>query len=332
VSIDTVIPQLQDEAHHLTVGELATLSGIPDDERTRFLDVWRSLSVQRRRNVIDWLSDLAEDNVELDFARVFMIGLFDDDVQVRADSIQALWEYEGEDLPPVLLRLLADSEAMVRSEAALGLGRILLRAELDDDENERTVEIERALRTVLHDYAELSEVRGRALEAVGVRGHEWVRDEIDEAYSSGDRRMQISAVHAMGRNADLDWLPTVIEEMHSDDGEMRYEAAVAAGSIADEEAIADLTALIQDEDSEVQEAAIAALGQIGGAAAREVLRAIASESQDERVLEVVSDALQEADFVEDPLGITVNLQRSVDEDTGEQDWEAEDYEPQEDRD
>jgi HEAT repeat protein len=220
---------------------------------------------------------------------------------------------------------------MVRSEAALGLGRILLRSELDGDESERTAEIERALKAVLHDLAELSEVRGRALEAVGVRGHEWVRDEIEEAYSSGDRRMQISAVHAMGRNADVDWLPTVVEEMHSDDGEMRYEAAVAAGSIADEEAIADLAQLVQDEDSEVQEAAIAALGQIGGEAAREILQAIAAENTDERVLEVVTDALAEADFVEDPLGITVNLQRSVDEDTAEQDWEAEDYEPQEDR-
>jgi HEAT repeat protein len=297
VSIDTVIPQLRDEEHHLTVGELASLSAIADEERTRFLDVWRSLSVQRRRNVIDWLGDLSEDNVELDFARVFMIGLFDDDVQVRADSIQALWEYEGDDLPPVLLKLLSDQQAMVRSEAALGLGRILLRSELDGDESERTVEIEQALRTVLHDLDELSEVRGRALEAIGVRGHEWVRDEIEEAYSSGDRRMQISAVHAMGRNADLDWLPTVIEEMHSDDGEMRYEAAVASGSIADEEAIPDLAQLTQDEDTEVQEAAIAALGQIGGEAAREILQTIAAENTDERVLEVVTDALAEADFV-----------------------------------
>ena len=40
----------------------------------------------------------------------------------------------------------------------------------------------------------------------------------------------ISAVHAMGRSADPDWLPTIIEEMHSDDSEMRFEAATAAGA------------------------------------------------------------------------------------------------------
>ena len=331
MSIDTVIPQLRDEAHHLTVRELASLSAIDDEERAQFVDTWRSLSVQRRRNVIDWLSELSEDNVELDFARVYLVGLFDEDVQVRADSIKALWEYEGDDLPPVLVTLLRDPQAMVRSEAALGLGRFLLRAELDAEEGPEVRDWEGALRDVLHDMAELSDVRGRALEALGVRSHEWIRDEIEEAYSSGDRRMQISAVHAMGRNADLDWLPTIIEEMHSDDGEMRYEAAVAAGSVADEEAIPDLAQLAFDEDTEVQEAAIGALGQIGGSAARSVLQQIAADSSDERVLEVVSDALAEADFVEDPLGITVNLERSIQEEMEEQDWEAEDYEPQEDR-
>jgi len=331
VSIETVIPQLRDEQHHLTAGELASLSAIDDDDRARFLDVWRSLSVQRRRNVIDWLSDLAEDNVELDFMRVFLIGLFDEDVQVRADSIKALWEYEGDDLPPLLMRLLRDPEALVRSEAALGLGRFLLRAELDGEEGEHVIEWESALRAVLRDPTELNEVRGRALEALGVRGHEWVRDEIEEAYSSGERRLQISAVHAMGRNADLDWLPTILEEMHSDDAEMRYEAATAAGSIADEDAIAELARLAYDEDAEVQEAAISSLGQIGGSAARSVLQQVAADIKDERVLEVVSDALSEADFVEDPLGITMHLERSIVEEMEEQDWEAEDYEPEEDR-
>ena len=53
-------------------------------------------------------------------------------MQVRAQSIKALWEYEDDDLVPVLLRLLHDPEALVRGEAALGLGRFLLRMEVLD--------------------------------------------------------------------------------------------------------------------------------------------------------------------------------------------------------
>src|SRR5205085_1152609 len=100
----------------------------------------------------------------------------DDDVQVRAESAKGLWEYEGDDLVGVLLRLLEDPEAIVRAEAALGLGRFLLRWELDDRDDALTAQAESALQRVATDENELAEVRGRAVEALGARAREWVRD------------------------------------------------------------------------------------------------------------------------------------------------------------
>lgn len=321
MSLDTLLGQLAANDAKLKSSELVALHGIKGHDRDRFLDTWRVLSIERRRHVVDSLSDIIEDNTELDFSNVFMVGLFDDDVQVRADSIKALWEYEGQELVPVLIKLLDDPEALVRAEAALGLGRYLMRAELDGEESARTGEIERALRALIHDAAEIAEVRGRALEALGARSHEWVRDLIEEAYGGGERAMQISAVHAMGRSADPDWLPTILEEMHSDDAEMRFEAATAAGAIAEEDVVEALEPLTRDEDAEVQEAAIAALGQVGGPAARNILHELASGSSDERVLEAVTEALAEADFLEDPLGIRVALERSIAEEMEDEDEE-----------
>ncbi len=320
MSLETLLPTLSGE-HLPPATELSSLSGLYGDDRDRFLDVWRTLSIQRRRDLVDRLADILEDNVEFDFDAIFTIGLFDDDVQVRADSIKGLWEYEDDDLIPVLMKLLSDPEAIVRAEAAQGLGRFLLRMEVLDRDDAQAQEIETALRAIIHDDREFVEVRGRALEAIGVRSKEWVTDLIDEAYASGDRRMQISAVHAMGRNADMEWLPTILEEMRSEDGEMRFEAATAAGGVADEEAIPFLAELTNDEDVEVQEAAIGALGQIGGPGARNVLHAVASEHDDERVLEAVSDALAEAEFIEDPLGFKMRLEESVAADAEEDDYE-----------
>jgi HEAT repeat protein len=297
------------------------LSAIEGADRRRFLEVWRELSLQRRREVFDRLVDLAEDSIDYDFDSIFMAGLLDDDVQVRAESIKALWEYEEPDLARILMRLLKDPEAIVRAEAALGLGRFLLRAELVDQELPVVPEIEERLRDVATDEVELTEVRGRAIEALGVRGYEWVRDLIEDAYASGERRLQISAVHAMGRSADPDWLPTIVEEMHSEDPEMRFEAAQAAGELGEDDIVPELASLTQDEDAEVQEAAIAALGHIGGPAARSVLHSVAAETNDERVLESITDALSEADFVEDPLGVKLYLDRSVAEDRDEDDDE-----------
>lgn len=314
MSLDTLWPQLENPQRSPSAAALAALSEIGDDERERFLAVWRTLGVQRRRDIIDRLADIAEDNVELDFSGVFKLGLFDSDVQVRAESVKGLWEYEAPDVAHMLLSLLRDPEAIVRGEAALGLGRYLTRAELLEMEEPLAREVEAALRGVFHDEAELLDVRARALEALGVRGHGWVAELIDEAYASGDRRLAISAVHAMGRSADVRWLPTVLEELESDDGEMRFEAAAAAGAIGDETAIARLAPLTHDDDAEVQDAAIAALGEIGGPSARSVLIAAAEDESDERVLAAVSDALSEADFVEDPLGFKLYLDRSVADD------------------
>jgi HEAT repeat protein len=319
LSLDTLLPKLEKDEEPLSAGELSGLSSIDRGDHERFLEVWRRLSIQRRRSIVDRLGDIVEDNVELDFSRVFLAGLFDDDVQVRAESIKALWEYDGEDLAPILLRLLGDSEALVRSEAALALGRFLLRAELDDAVDPGTMEVESALRALYGDERELVDVRGRALEALGARSHEWVRQLIDDAYAGAERRLQLSAVHAMGRSADLEWLPAIMEEMHSDESEMRFEAAMAAGSLGDEEPIAGLAELADDDDAEVQEAAIAALGEIGGPAARAVLHQIAADTADERILEAVSEALAQADFMDDPMSMAVNIGRSVAEDQLERD-------------
>ncbi len=320
MSLETLIAELTNPDAAVRATDLTSLSGLKGDDRERFLAAWRGLSIQRRRDIIDRLADLAEDNVEMDFNALFLAGTLDDDMQVRAESVKALWEYEGDDLISVLLNLLRDPEALVRAEAALGLGRYLLRAELDDREDARTLETESALRRVATDETELPEVRGRAVEALGVRSQEWVRDLIDDAYGSGERRLVISAIHAMGRNADPQWLPIIIEEMRSEDNERRFEAAVAAGMIGDEEAVPELSSLAVDADAEVQEAAIGALGQIGGPAARSVLQSIAAEHTDERVLDAVSDALSEAEFMEDPLGLRLHLDRGIRE-PGDEDGE-----------
>ena len=282
MTLETLLPTLADPAKTPSAKELAALTSLDGENRDRFLDVWRTLSIQRRRDIVDKLADIVEDNIELDFGTVFMTGLVDDDVQVRSQSVKALWEYEYDDLVPVLLHLLRDPEAIVRGEAALGLGRFLLRMEVLDRDDALAQQIEGALRARYHDEAELTDVRGRALEALGVRGKDWVHDLIEEAYSSGERRLTISAIHAMGRNADIAWLPMIIEGMESEDAEMRFEAATAAGGIADEDAIPHLAELTADEDVEVQEAAISALGQIGGPSSRSVLHEVAAETSDER--------------------------------------------------
>lgn len=301
--VEAYAQELADPAQPLAVGKLTNLSSLGSEEVTLFTEVWLQMDLSRRQRLVQELIDLAEDTVELNFDAVLFIALTDLDAGVRRSAITGLWEYEGRDFIDSLLDLIArDPNAGVRAEAALSLGRFVLQAELGRLSDSDTARIERALRKAIDSTAEVVEVRGRALESIGARSAPWVAELIQRAVESTDRRLSLSAVHAMGRSCNVDWLPQAIDALASDDAEMRFEAAIACGAIGDEAATPHLVAAIEDEDVEVQEAAVAALSEIGGAQAKETLEALIA-GENERLRDAARAALIELDFAADPLGI-----------------------------
>jgi HEAT repeat protein len=274
-----------------------------DRDAASFAEVWPELTDQRRELIVQELQDLAEDNVELDFDRAFVVGLRDANPNVRRLALEGLWEHEGRDLLEPLLHMLRnDEDAAVRAAAATALGRYVLQAEFERLREGDAARVTEALGQTVTDPTEPSEVRGRALESLGARSEDWVRDLIDEAFDSDDRRLRLSAVHAMGRSCDSSWLSAIYNELESEDAEMRFEAAGALGSIADPEALPYILPLLQDEDPEVQEAAIFALGQFGGEEGKDALTELRA-SADERIHAAIDAALAEIDFAEDPLNV-----------------------------
>jgi HEAT repeat protein len=247
------------------------------------------------------LIGLTEDNVELNFDAVFRVALCDPDVEVRHSGIRGLWECEDRDLIPTLVALLlADADEGVRAEAALALGRYALKAEFGEVGTSDASAVDDALRRAIADPGQATEVRARAVEAVGARSQPWATQIVEDAYRSGQHRLKVSALHAMGRNCDVRWLATLVLELKSDDAEMRYEAATACGCLGDESAVPHLVPLLEDDDTEAQEAAIQALGQIGGREAKQALEGGLAHS-DGRVREAAMAALAEVDFEDDPL-------------------------------
>lgn len=305
VSFEDYLRELADPAREPAVSKLTNLCAMRAGQASLFMSAWRELALALRQRLLQELIDLVEDSVELDFDAVFFIALADRDAGVRLSAIRGLWEYEERDLIDALLGLLrADPDAAVRAEAALALGRYVLQAEFETLAPSDGERVEQALAGVVRDPAQVAEVRGRALESLGARSAGWVRELIAESYGSTERRLRLSAAHAMGRSCDAAWLPELTTELSSDDAEMRFEAATALGAIGDDGAISHLAALLDDEDVEVQEAAIGALGQIGGERAKDALRGLLNGS-DERVRESALAALAEIDFAQDPLGYTI---------------------------
>ncbi len=291
MAIQSYLEELADPSRPIRVSKLANLNQLTPEERAEFERAWPQFDVERRLQVLTQLNDLAEDNPELDFNAVHLASLADADARVRTAALEGLWEYDDRDFIPVLIDLMhGDEDSGVRAEAALGLGRFVVLGEFGSLRPSDLALVEDALTEAINDGAEAEEVRARALESIGACSESWVRDLIEEAYSSGSHRMQVSAIHAMGRSCDADWLPDVIQQLQNDDPEFRYEAATAAGMIGDEAAVPHLAFLVHDEDSEVQQMAIEALAEIGGPEARSILERLLT-SGDEQAEDAAREAL-----------------------------------------
>ena len=305
MSLEDILRELNEPDTDLAATKLTELSGLDQGKRALVEQAWPEIILQRRTDLIEKLIELAEDSVELNFDAVFFIGQNDRDPEVRKLSVRGLWENEQKSTLDGLLDLLANDDApVVRAEAALALGRFVLQLEMDELKEDDIARVENALHSVIEDDTEEVEVRGRALESIGARSEEWVTDLIDQAFDSGERRLRLSATHAMGRSCDSVWLPMLYSEMESDDAEMRFEVAGAIGMIADETSIPYLLSFLEDEDTEVRAVSVAALGEIGGDTAKGALEDVAA-GEDAALRDLALEALSEAEFVEDPMSFSV---------------------------
>ena len=293
---------LADPDAKVLMADLERLSGLERARLDEFRAAWASVPVERRRRVFENLTELAEDNVELDFTGVLRVGLADPDEAVRAAAAAGLWEDEEPLTTLALLgRLASDESWLVRAEAAGSLAGAALRVETGESSATLAAKVRVGLLAAAESATEPVAVRRRALESLGYLSDQRVRALIGQAYVDSEEYMRISAVHAMGNSASPDWLETIWKEMGSANPEMRFEAARAAGEIGDEASVRPLASLLTDEDHEVRIAAIGALGQIGGEQAVRALRYLAAESEDEDTKEIAAEALEEALAAGDPL-------------------------------
>jgi HEAT repeat protein len=309
--------------------DLIELSNLHGKLLTQLAEAWPSFPLERRQDIVARLIEIAEADFEADFCEVFRIGLADDDPQVRASSIEGLWEVDEVKLIRPLVRALSEDPAeIVREAAATSLGRFALRAEMDQLQPRLSAMVWEALWDTVHDEEEDLHVRRRALESLAYFDRPGVREAIEWAYEHEDDAMRVSAVFAMGRSADEEWSDIVIDELSSMDAAMRYEAARACGELQIAGAVARLSRMTADTDLEVKLAAVWALGQIGGPESRRVLE-ICVEMGDEALQEAARAALDELDYMEEDIDLALyDLDLDDEEDTldeGELDgWLGED--------
>jgi HEAT repeat protein len=296
-----ILKHLQDVSTPFPPKDLYHFSDLGPADLDALERVWPTIPVERRRNVMDDLSEISDANFEVTFESVFRLGLEDEDPQVRATSIRSLWEAESLDLiAPFIEFMEHDPVPEVRAAAATALGSYVYQGELEELPERHARRIEEALLQVIGGE-DAPEVRRRALEAISYSGRPEIPGLIEAAYGSSDDRFRVSAVFAMGRHGEAErWARPVLAELENGAPELRFEAARAAGELGLNEAVPALTQLAEDGDQQVRQAAIWSLSQIGGPEPRRVLTellALTDESENE--YDFIEEALDNLDFTDD---------------------------------
>lgn len=283
---------------------LRALSTPADEVVARMLTLWGALEPQRRREVLAALQHLATEDVTLDFHRIHLSALRDQDAATRILAVRGLWEQEREDYMRLLIeQLRTDPETSVREAAADVLGNYVLNMEFGLLGEEAADDLTSALRETVEDVNEAEEVRAAALAALGPSSEDWVAELISAQYESGEPRMRVASLAAMGRNADEQWLPILLYNFDDDEPQVRAAAATATGQLLMEEGIDPLLELVDDSDEEVGVAAVMAIGEIAGEGAERILADLMGR-QEPHIRDAAREALIAAqligvDYVED---------------------------------
>ncbi len=293
VSFATVLSVLLDEEHPFPPGHIYHLSRLPAESLTLLDESWERIPLPRRRSLLSDMEALAVDDPLLFFDQIALIGLRDEDVQVRISAIAlTALEEEPRFAEPLIDVLAGDSHFEARAAAAAALSNFVYLGEIEEIPVGTFRAVEEALLTAFR-QDELDLVRRKALEAISFSSRPEINGMIEDAYTGDDEDWQISAVYAMGASANLHWEKYVVESLSSDSPQLRYEAVRAAGKLSLSDTKPDLLALAQeDEDGDVRAAAVWALSDIGGQDVAEFLESLLEEAETEAETEFFEEALE----------------------------------------
>ena len=292
-----LLPQLAQEDSPIPVDDFSLISDMNNDDLEAFLEVWRTLNAERKRELIEEFGRQADEHIELNFDLINRAGLTDQDEAVRRIAISNLWECKDDDLIDVFLHILRqDPSSEVKVAAADALGRYVLLGELEKISSDHHHEIEDTLLDIL-DAETFSLLQQSCIKALGYSSRQESELVIEKAFASEDPDIRRSALVAMGRSYNKGWETHVLEEMNSPFPGIRAEAARAAGELELKVALEPLIELLDDVHAGVQGAATWSLGQIGGDTAEEALIAIRELTEDEEMLKTIDDALDHLAFL-----------------------------------
>ncbi len=315
-SFQKVIGELTQDGPELSRRSLQEFSDLDPASLRALREAWPRISPARKRQLLEGLEALSEEDTLVcfeDFARSL---LQDPDAEVRTRAIRLLDECNDIKLIPPFIKILNDDpDAGTRAQAAAALGKYVELGELEEIPAEPRLQVEEALLEKANGEDQLA-VRRNALEALGFSSRPEVITLIESSFHRENPEWQASALFAMGRSFDERWEESVLSRMMDINSLVRLAAVEAAGELHLASARTALFRVLEEEEEdEIASAAIWSLSQIGGEDARLYIENLLDLAEEEEDVKFLEDALDNIEFT-DELNHFDML--SIDPDEGEE--------------
>jgi hypothetical protein len=295
-SFDDVIDSVLNLDLPLESRGMARFSDLLGSELAQLEEIWESIPVWRRQELLEILEQLFEEDTLLSFEAVCRIALEDQSPQIRFVAVRSLQEYEVPDLIPTFLDFVTnDEDEELRAIAASTLGRYIYLGEIDKLSREKLETIENSLLQVVREESSHL-ICCRALESLGFSSREEVPGLIDEAFKSSEEYWIRSALFSMGRSCDDRWESKIMKMLSHTSAGIRFEAIRAAGEIEIANAKPQLLNNLEDENREIRFASALALSKIGGEGLVGVFENLINQSTDEGEIQIIEDAIDNLIF------------------------------------
>jgi len=313
---DAVIQSLLDPSRPFPPVYLHRFSDLAEPDLVQLKKIWPQVLPDRRAAILEDLENLAEADTLVSFDEFCKFTLDDSDPRVRQTSLQMLWESNELAMIPKFIQMMNhDENYLVRAAAASTLGQFIYLGELEEIPKIWLDLVESQLIAV-YQSNESPLVRRRALESLGYSSRKEVESFIHWAFNQEDTEWLSSALFAMGRSANSDWVPAILDMLDHPNTDVQFEAIRALGELEAPRARRPLLEMLEAgiEDDEVRMAVVWSLSKIGGENVRQTLEQMLDETEDEDETELIEEALENLQFTDgfDQFGM-------FDFDSGEQD-------------
>lgn len=298
INIHDLIEALMDTEKQFPPKLLYHFSDLSRQDQETLATAWMAIPLKRRQTFLQDLISFAENDPILMYENVARIALEDDDPEVQISAVDLLFEDDDKRLIPVYLAALNNLEKddAVRAAVANALGPFVCLGEYEKLAPEVLNEIEESLlKAYYEDKSDL--VRRRALEAMGYSSRDEVTGIMRKAAVMDDELWLESAMFAMGRSADEQWAPTILENLDHENLAVRIQAVHAAGELALEKARGYLLKSLDSiTDETLLQETVWALAVIGGETVERKLEALLASSEDEEEINFLEEALELLNF------------------------------------